>query len=223
MSSKIDLVSTVLIATCAVVLTGLYTVDRFGGAPQRGAPAVARLEKVDEELLKAMDSVSLGTHQRSSAVVLTEFIDVECPFCAMFAERLDSAKAILGDTFQIRFANFPLTSHRFARSGAAAVECAFKFGRGHEFVKRTYAMQDSLGFWPWERYAAAAMIPDTIEFRRCRTSPETEANLVRALALTERLDLRGTPTLFLDGQRYDRPPTLDRLIGDVRALSRKNR
>lgn len=221
MNPRIEQLSTIVMASCALVLTGLYVADRFGGSTDGGPPAVAKLQPIDAAVASSIDSVALGTQQGSKAVVLTEFIDIECPFCAMFAERLDSAKAILRDTLEIRFANFPLANHRFARSGAAAVECAFQAGRGHEFVSSTYAMQDSLGFWPWERFADAAGVVDTVSFKRCRSSEETESRVARALALTEKLDLRGTPSIFLGKSRYDRPPTLERLVDDIRRLASK--
>lgn len=219
MNSRLEAWSTTLLAACAVVVTVLYSFDRFAEtrteARQRG-----RLERVTPKELDAINSVALGRQQHSRSVLLTEFIDLECPFCAAFARRLDSARVLLGDSLEIRYANFPLSNHRFAKSGAAAVECAFKFGGGDAFVRTVYARHDSIGFWPWERYAAAAGIHDSSEFAGCRNNRQVSERVDLALQVAERLNLRGTPSVFLGANRYDRPPSLEVLLADVRRLAR---
>ncbi len=219
MNSRLEAWSTALLAACAVVVTVLYGADRVRVA--RAEPGQsARLERIAPTTVGAIDSVALGRRQHSRSVLLTEFIDLECPFCAAFARRLDSARVLLGDSLEIRYANFPLSNHRFARSGAAAVECAFKLGDVDAFVRAVYAQQDSLGFWTWERYAAVARIPDSVGFASCRNSKELAARVELALQLAERLNLRGTPSLFVGAHRYDRPPSLEVLLADIRRVSR---
>lgn len=223
MTTRSEQLATALVVSCAVVMTSFFAWDRFAERSDFGAQEEARAKKVDPSVVQAIDSVALGRWQAAEAVRLTEFIDLECPFCETFAKRLDSVKAVLGDTVEICYANFPLSIHRFSRSGAAAVECAFSAGRGEPFVREVYTTQDSLGFWSWERFANAAGIADTLEFRRCRTSAETDARVARALDLAKRLNLRGTPSVFLDDSHYNIPPTLAQLINDIRQRAREER
>lgn len=220
MNSRLEAWSTTLLTACAVVLTVLYGVDRVTTSHAEPRQS-ARLEQVASTDFGAIDSVALGQKQHSRSVLLTEFIDLECPFCAAFARRLDSARALLGDSLEIRYANFPLSNHRFARSGAAAVECAFKLGGGDAFVRTVYAQHDSLGFWTWERYAATAGITDSGAFASCRNSQQIAVRVDLALQLAGRLNLRGTPTVFVGASRYDRPPSLEVLLSDIRRLSRE--
>jgi protein-disulfide isomerase len=221
MTSRTEQLATALIVACALVMTSLFLWDRFAGASDSDTQAEARAEKVDSGVVRAIDSVALGQWQSAKAVRLTEFIDLECPFCATFAKRLDSAKAILGDTLEVRYANFPLTFHRFARTGAAALECAFAAGRGDAYVHAVYTRQDSLGFWSWQKFASDVGIVDTLEFSRCRASAEIDTRLTQALDLAKRLNLRGTPSVFLGDMHYNGPPTLEQLINDVRTLARE--
>jgi protein-disulfide isomerase len=73
------------------------------------------------------------THSRGGgAIVLVEFGDYECPFCARHARTtvpLIAQKWV--ETGQIRysFLHFPLETHAYARRAAEAAECAGAQGR----------------------------------------------------------------------------------------------
>lgn len=151
-------------------------------------------------------------------LTVLEFIDLECPFCAQYSRTIDSAQRLLGDTISVHYVNMPIGGHRFARSGAAAVECASRSGRTREFVSTSYANSDSIGLWSWARMAAEAGVVDTAAFTLCLSEPAVLARVDSARDAARELEIPGTPTILVQGWRYDMPPRLDRLLGDVRRL-----
>jgi protein-disulfide isomerase len=188
---------------------GSRTIDRTAG------PVVLSAVDAPETLLKYASPAV----RKPGAVILVEIMDVECPFCATFAPRLDSLRAILGDTVQLLFSHYPIRGHRFARSGAVAIECAFQQAHGYEFVRAIYENQDSIGLWPWATFARLVQMPDSASFGLCLEDRAVGARVDSAKRAGEAARIPGTPTVWVNGAQYSSPPELDRMLADVRRLA----
>lgn len=176
-------------------------------------------------VISVADSLRVWEHAlphvaRGERVPLVEFVDVECPYCAQYHHTLDTVRSVLGDTVDIRLLNFPLSGHRFARSGAAAVACAFRDGFGEIFVSEVFANRDSIGFWPWTVFANHAGAVDTARFRECTISPTVLASVDAARLTAIAAGATGTPTIMVGGWRYSAAPGAERLLLDIRNVAR---
>jgi protein-disulfide isomerase len=165
------------------------------------------------------DAASLSIAPRDGRVELIEFVDLECPFCARYMSKIDSVKQILGDSVRVSYLNFPIEGHRFAKSGAVALECAFAQDRGESFIATAYSNQDSIGFWTWSKYAQRAGVSDTMAFRTCTIDPIVISRVDSARAIAKALQVSGTPSVFIRGWRYDQPPKVAQLVADIRRIA----
>ena len=215
MSSRFEKFATGVIAACALVVTAVFLLDRRTSTRASADGGLAVATELSDAEFSLLDAHALPK-SRAASVSVVEVIDLECPFCSRYSSTIDSLRAELGDTVQIRLLNFPISSHRFARSGAIAVECAFLQQRGYDFVRTTYLNSDSIGFWSWPRLANHAGLTDTTSFNECRADSSIHARVDSATSIGEKLGVRGTPTVFLDRWRYSRPPDLTRLLKDAR-------
>lgn len=152
-------------------------------------------------------------------VVVTEFADLECPFCKLFHDGpLSVASRRYGSRVAVRFIHFPIQAHRFASTAARAAECAGAIGRFGDFVDAVYAKQDSLGLKSWASYGRDAGVPDTLGFEQCSRGNIPLRRIDDQRAAGERLGIRGTPTIMVNGWLFSAPPaesTFIRAIGDL--------
>jgi protein-disulfide isomerase len=196
------LLTSVLIL-CALTVTGLVVRREFANAADSGDPTVSNWQRYA--------SVGHRMGPEDAAVVITVFSDFECPACQMLAANLGVLQARYPEDIAVIYRHFPLASHAHAASAARASECAAEQGRFREYHDALFADQDSLGQWPWERFAANARMPDAAAFARCIARDGSPAALARDSAAANELGVRGTPMLLINGVRVDGAPPLPAL------------
>ncbi|CAN5777198.1 DsbA family protein [soil metagenome] len=151
-----------------------------------------------------------------AAVTVREFSDFQCPFCKRFAEGLMPAlEEVLLARGDVRFEyhHFPLQSiHANAFRAAEASECAaaaapddtMAFWRFHDALFETQAAWSGLAD-PDAYFVGLAdgveVDPDEVE--RCLAGGEMHAVVGRAYDAAVALQLRGTPTVFVEGYRIE--------------------
>lgn len=219
MSPLTEKLVTGLVVLCALATVALSASNRgiVGLGPK--ASTVAKAETLSVAQFAKLETVVLGD-RNDGKVHLVELVDLECPYCAKYALVLDSLKSTLRDTVSVRYVNYPIPSHRFAHSGAVALECASRQNVGSRFVSVVYSDQDSIGFWPWIRFAQAAGIRDSAEFELCRRSPEIAERVDSALSISRSIGARATPTVVIGNVRLAGAPRLPELLDYVRKEAR---
>lgn len=151
-------------------------------------------------------------------VTLLEFVDVECPFCAMFADTLRLLRLEFSQQLSIGFLHLPLRQHRFAQLGAVALECAHDDRRFAFLLDEMLARQDSIGLTAWTKFARGAGVHDTTAFSRCMAESGDRVRVIaRGQALARELGVTGTPGIVIDGWLFARPPSLQMLRAIVAA------
>ena len=150
----------------------------------------------------------------SAAVTLIEYGDFECPHCGRAYPILKRVKARLGGRLRFVYRHFPIgDSHPHAEHAAEAAESAS--GRGgprafwamHDLL---FEHQKSLDDASLARYATEAGVEGEavlVDLQEGRYREQIRQSFMGGA----RSGVNGTPTLFIDGIRYDGPrdePTL---------------
>jgi protein-disulfide isomerase len=135
-----------------------------GAAPSPAAPvpeaATATEAKPDFNVIGSFDV----------RVVVIEFTDLQCPYCAHFANQVfPRLKAAYVDTGKIRYVSrdLPLRMHAHAETAAVAARCAGEQDRYWEYRHAVFADQQRIGAEPWDAYAKALGL-DLGRFDACR-------------------------------------------------------
>src|SRR5262245_28272102 len=148
-------------------------------------------------------------------VILIEYGDFQCPHCGAAYPVLKRVAERMGDRLRFVFRHFPITeSHPNAAHAAEAAESvAAQLGNAG-----FWAMHDLL--FEHQRRLDDASLADYAE--RAGAEPQVVgadlatgryADVVRASFLGgARSGVNGTPTLFIDGIRYDGPRDEDTLV-----------
>ena len=153
-------------------------------------------------------------HVRGSPAghLIIEYGDYECPYSRQAFHAIEQAGQQLGGNVRFAFRHFPLTGiHPHALAAAAAAEAAAAQGRFWDMHELLFHRQKALEHSDLLRYAAQLGL-DVALFDRDQASVAVVERIRRdvdsGLASGQ---VRGTPTLFIDGAvhrgGYD-PPAL---------------
>jgi protein-disulfide isomerase len=173
--------------------------------------------------------VDARDHQQgddSAEVTLIEYGDFECPYCGAAYPILKRVKSRLGRRLRFVFRNFPLGEiHPHAEQAAEAAESVAARGGGPAF----WAMHDLM----FEHQGAL----DGANLARYATTAGVEgAKVLEDLSLGRyqeqvresfmagvRSGVNGTPTLFIDGIRYDGPRDEETLVAALEMVAGESR
>ena len=139
-------------------------------------------------------------------ITIVEFADFECPVCRNLHE---AVRGLLPKYPQVKliFKDFPLDNiHPWARTAALAGRCTYQqnpktFWQLYDLI---YDNQDlisaSNAYDKMVEYAEKAGL-NTDTFKACLSSPQATTAVDASLANGKLLDIRSTPTLFINGRR----------------------
>lgn len=196
-----------LLALAALVVGLVILFNNLGGNASEAADAdgtTAQIVRDDSHRL------SQATDEKA---VLVEFLDFECEACLAAYPVVEDLAAEYGENLTVVARYFPLPGHPNSETAAAAVEAAAQQGKFKDMHSVMYEKQtewshtnedrspvfrgyaEDLGL-DMEVYDAAIANPATME----------RVNLDKNAAMD--MNLQGTPTFFLDGEKIE-PATLD--------------
>ncbi|MBV8553128.1 MAG: DsbA family protein [Acidobacteriaceae bacterium] len=148
--------------------------------------------------------------QPNAPITIVEFSDFQCPYCAAAVPQIDALLKAYPTQVKLIYKEFPLEIHSQADLAAAAAVAAHKQGkfwpmydamfRNHDDLSRTniLAMANTNGL-------------DMTRFQNDLDSTEVRETVVRDVQDGDRAGVEGTPTIFINGQRYNGPIALSYL------------
>ncbi len=153
-----------------------------------------------------------------AAVTLVEYGDYQCPFCGEAFWVLRDMRERFGD-LRFVFRNFPLTEiHPCAMIAAEAAEAASTQGLFWEMHDLIYENQRELSPEQLVEHASSLNLDIdefTAELETHRYAERIKADFMGGV----RSGVNGTPTLFINGERYNGPvdaTLLGRALDDAR-------
>jgi protein-disulfide isomerase len=142
----------------------------------------------------------------NAPITLVEYSDFECPVCRNLH---DSLRGLLPNYPQVKviFKDYPLdTIHPWARTAALAGRCAFQ-----QDPKAFWKMYDSI--YDNQDVISASNVYDKVMdfaskaglnpevFKACMSAPEATQAIDASIANGNLLEVRSTPTVFVNGRR----------------------
>ena len=154
-----------------------------------------------------------------AGIVLCEYGDFECPFCAEAEPVLKALRRTLQQTLLFAFRHFPLAeAHPHAFHAAEAAEAAGAqglFWQMHDYLfTHQYALED-----PDLVEHAAAVGCDVDRFVREMTENRYAPRVREDFLSGIRSGVNGTPSLFINGLRYDGPRDFDSLLAVIEQVA----
>jgi protein-disulfide isomerase len=135
-------------------------------------------------------------------ILLVEFSDFQCPFCAKANETLRQFMQKHGNSVTLVYKHLPLTSiHPEALPAAKAAWAAGQQEKFWEFHDALFDQQKQLGDAFYQKTAQSLGL-DMAKFERDRTSQAAAAAIEQDLTMAEKLGIDGTPFFIMNGEVF---------------------
>jgi protein-disulfide isomerase len=145
-------------------------------------------------------------------IALVEYGDYECPFCGEAYPVIKAIQDRMGDNLCFAYRNFPMANvHPHAESAAQAAESAGAQGKFWKMHDVLFENQGALELDDLAEYAAAIglyagrVLADILNHTY-------EARIREDFKSGVRGGVNGTPSFFINGERYDGARGLDPLL-----------
>ena len=142
------------------------------------------------------------TGPANARITLVEFSDFQCPYCSKAVAQIDATLKAYPNDVRLIFKQYPLDSHPEAAISAAASLAAHRQGKFwpmHDvmFANRPKLSRQSILAWAKE-----------IGLDMNRFTADLDSDAIGKAVLRDRADgdkagVEGTPTVFLNGQKYN--------------------
>ena len=147
---------------------------------------------------------------QDARVTIVEFSDFQCPYCAAAVPQINALLKAYPSQVKLIFKQFPLETHSQADLAAAAAIAAQKQGKFWPLHDAMFANRDDLS-----RNNLLLLAKQTgMDMNRFETdidSTEVRETVVRDVQDGNRAGVDGTPTIFINGQKYNGPITVETL------------
>lgn len=163
------------------------------------------------------NSPTLGASAKN--IVLVEFSDFQCPFCAQAHQTIKAFMEKYKNEVTLTYKHLPLASiHPQAMPAAKAAWAAQQQGKFWEYYDALFTQQKDLGE---NLYVAIAenLNLDLAKFNRDRQSKEAEAAINQDLQLARQLGINGTPFFFLNQEAFSGAlelPEIEQILAKVK-------
>ena len=132
-------------------------------------------------------------------IVLVEYSDYECPFCARAQASVQQVLQTYGDKIRHVYRDFPLAMHSNANRAAQAGQCASEQGQFWEFHDVLFENFRALGSENLQGYATELGL-DLALFNSCLESGRHADGVNADLASGQANGVSGTPAFFINGR-----------------------
>jgi protein-disulfide isomerase len=135
-------------------------------------------------------------------VTLVEFSDFQCPYCSLAVAKLDAVLDAYPGKVKLIFKQFPLDTHPQASLAAAAAIAAHRQGKFWAMHDALFAHRRELSRANILALARTAGL-DMKRFESDLDSPETRKTIARDMEDGDRAGVEGTPSVYIDGRKYN--------------------
>jgi protein-disulfide isomerase len=153
-------------------------------------------------------SIPVGKHDHvqgpeNAAVTLVEYGDYQCPYCADAHRTIKSIINAMGPRLRFVFRHMPANEgHPYAQFAAEAAEAAGAQGRFWEMHDAIFEHQSELGTDLVHKLERALKL-DLVKFDADLDARRFRSRIKSDFMGGMRNGVAGTPTLFINGDRYD--------------------
>jgi len=207
--------SVVLLALCVLVAPALGAQRASEGTPSRHV-VVGGID---------LTGVGYDVGSTTAPVVLVNFSDFGCSYCASFSRETYPALAReFVATGKVFFKYVPFARGTFpnGKQAARASECAAEQGQFWAMHERLYARQrdwrNTLYALPVFSEEAHRLGLNEAAFTRCYETRVTDRRTEAASIIAKRLRIRATPTFYVDGRAIEGALPLAQFQAILRAI-----
>ncbi|HEV8606851.1 MAG TPA: thioredoxin domain-containing protein [Tepidisphaeraceae bacterium] len=171
------------------------------------------ISKNDQALLA--DPVTERDHALglpTAPITIVEYGDYECPSCLNAVPIIKEVRQTLGDRLRFVFRHFPQSSiHPHASAAAEVAEAAADQGKFWPMHEALFRHQSQLGELDFSHLALTLGL-EIYKFESSRAADKHRQRVRADYESGLRSGVKKTPTLFINGRRFDDPITAQAIL-----------
>lgn len=184
----------------------------FGLFRSRAAPVPRLSDLPVVEDAEQVAAVGLRVGAPDAPLRIVEFMDFQCPYCKLGADRLEQIQRRHPGGVTVVMRHFPVGSaHPHAFNAALAAECAAEQGRFEDVRSVLLQYQDSIGVAGWGWIASRGGVPDVAAFEGCIRDQRHSEAIHRDVDVATRIGVRATPTYVFAGRLLTGADAIDHI------------
>jgi thiol-disulfide isomerase/thioredoxin len=176
-------------------------VTRGGTRPQVESAFRLRFSPDSVKSIDESDSPAKGP--KDAPVAIVEWADFQCPYCGAAAPVLDKLVDEYPGSVRLVFKNYPLASHEHSEIAARGAVAAGKQGKFWEMHHKLFENQ-ATGL---DRDVVIRLAKEVgVDEKKFVADLDSEAaadNVNRDRKQAEKLELRGTPMIYINGRHFE--------------------
>ncbi|MBI3314912.1 MAG: thioredoxin domain-containing protein [Candidatus Omnitrophica bacterium] len=146
------------------------------------------------------NSVVVG--KKDAPVTIVQFTDLQCPFCARFYPPIKEALKAYPDKVNFIIKHFPLGFHPNARPAAKVAMAAHEQGKYIEMVELLLANGANVSADKMKEYVKQLGLNEQRLMDDLKNKDaQYEAQIKADMGLGTQVDVRGTPTFYMNGKK----------------------
>jgi protein-disulfide isomerase len=161
------------------------------------------------------------TGPSDAAVTIIEFSDFQCPYCIQAVPEIDALLKLYPKQLKLIFKQFPLEIHSDAYRAASAALAAQRQGKFWEMHYALFEHHDDLSLASILKISQDLKL-DSARLQKDMDSKDVHDMIAKDLRDGETAGVEGTPTIFINGQRYNGQIQLVSLRDLIGAEIKKN-
>lgn len=168
------------------------------------SPLVKAADQQNRILLDPVEIPISGAPSKGPAnakITLVEFSDFQCPYCIRAVQHINALLKKYPNDVRFVYKQFPLDSHSQAALASKASLAAHAQGKFWELHDRMYANSRAINRANIMLWAKAIGLNMT-SFTAALDSAAVKASVDRDLEDGSRAGVSGTPTIFINGKKY---------------------
>lgn len=142
--------------------------------------------------------------EANARITLVEFSDFECPFCSKAAAKIEAIQKAYPKDVKLIYKQYPLESHPHAKIAAAAALAAQQQNKFWPMHDKLFANFNKLSQESIVQIAKDLNL-DMAKFQTDMHSTKTTQTILKDVNDGEKAQVDSTPTLFINGRRYNGP------------------
>ncbi|MCB9740021.1 MAG: thioredoxin domain-containing protein [Deltaproteobacteria bacterium] len=159
------------------------------------------LDSLAPTAVKIDTSLGITRGPEAAAIHIVTFQDLQCPFCARLEPHIAEVMAEFDGRVKVTWMDFPLPFHPNAKEAAEAGRIAAKAGKFWNFRDLVVSQQDRMARADLVGFAARLGL-DAKAFEKDLTAGTYAGVVAKSAAEAERLGLKGTPSVFINGHAF---------------------
>jgi protein-disulfide isomerase len=185
------------------------------------AKARASENKVLSDPVKITTKGSPSKGPERARITVVEFSDFQCPYCSRAVAQVDAILRAYPNDIKLVFRQFPLEIHSEARMAAEASLAANeqgKFWQMHDKLFENFRQLSRDNIFAWAKQIGLDMEEFKVDLQSGKFRPVVDKDVADGVDA----GVQGTPTFFINGQRYNSSLDLNTLKPILDAELKKN-